>query len=51
MTGHARLALPHDLRDFTNRKLHGAQKIDDAQPRRIAKGAKDVECGAHGHII
>ena len=33
----ARLALPQDLRELANRKLHQPQERDDAQPGRVGK--------------
>ena len=51
MARHARLALPHDLRNLPHGQLHRAQQVDDAQPRRVAKCPENIECRVHGGII
>ena len=51
MARHARLALPHNLGDFSHRKLHGAQQMHDPQPRRVAERPENVESGVHCTII
>jgi len=49
MAGHARLALPDDLRNLANRKLHRPQKAENAQSRGVSQSAKNVERRGHGH--
>ena len=48
--GHARLALPKDMRQFADGKLHRTQQRDDPQAGRIAQGAKDLQYLLHGDI-
>jgi hypothetical protein len=44
---YAWLALPQHLRQLTDGQLHPPEQRQYAQPRRIAKGAKNVERGVH----
>ena len=48
MARNARLALPQHLCQLAHRQLHRAQQHENAQARRIGKGAKDFERGNHG---
>lgn len=47
MARNARLALLQNLCEFADRKVDCAQQDEDAQPRRIGKGAQKIEQASH----
>jgi hypothetical protein len=49
MSGHPRLALPEQLRDLPDRKLHAPQQGQDSQPRRVGKRLEKVGKGNGFH--